>query len=215
MTRQTSPKRKYDSSRRKEQARQTRLQITEAARRLFIERGYAGATIDAIAQEAGVAQETVYAIFGNKRQILKFLMDISLGGDDQPVKLLDRPEPQVVLHDVDQHRQLAMFVQGITEILARATPVFEIMRGAAKTEVEIANLLHRLLQERMQNMIRFVHSVAANGALRAGLDEEYAGEIVWTITSPEIFQLLSVERGWSKEKYSQWLEDSLTRLLLP
>lgn len=211
---QTSPKRKYDSSRRKAQARQTRLQITEAAHRLFVERGYAGATIEAIAQEAGVAQETVYSIFGSKRKILAFLLDISVGGDDQPVRILDRPKPQAVLHDTNQRRQLEMFSQDITEIMSRAAPVFEIMRGAAKLEPEIADLLQNLLKERLQNMTRFVRSVAANGPLRAGLDEVEAGEIVWAMTSPELFQLLTMDRGWTTEKYTQWLADVLTRLLL-
>jgi TetR/AcrR family transcriptional regulator of autoinduction and epiphytic fitness len=211
----TSPKRKYDSSRRKEQARQTRLQITEAAHRLFVERGYAGATIEAIAQEAGVAQETVYAIFGSKRKILSFLLDISVGGDDQPVRILDRPKPQAVLHDTNQRRQLEMFSTDITEIMSRAAPVFEIMRSAAKLEPEIAELLQNMLEERLQNMIHFVQSVAANGSLRDGLDEAQAGEIVWAMTSPELFQLLTVDRGWTKEKYAQWLADALTRQLLP
>ena len=130
MAKRPPKKRKYDSSRRKEQARQTRLQITEAAHRLFIERGYAGATIDGIAQEAGVAQETVYAIFGSKRKILAYLLDISLGGDDQSIRILDRPEPQAVMQDTDQRRQLAMFAQGITEILrARHARVRNYARG--------------------------------------------------------------------------------------
>jgi len=111
MAKQIPSKRKYDSSRRKEQARQTRLQITEAARTLFVERGYAGATIEAIAEQAGVAQETVYAIFGSKRKILSFLLDISVGGDDQPVRILDRLEPQTVLHDTNPSRQVAMFAE--------------------------------------------------------------------------------------------------------
>jgi AcrR family transcriptional regulator len=211
----TSPKRKYDSSRRKAQARQTRLQITEAAHRLFLEHGYAGATIDAIAQEAGVAQETVYSIFGSKRKILAFLLDISVGGDDQPTRILDRPEQQAVLHDTDQKRQLAMFAKGITEIMSRAAPVFEIMRGAAKLEPEIAELIQNMLEERLQNMTRFVGNVAANGPLRDGLDEAEAGEVVWAMTSPELFQLLTVDRGWATEKYAQWLANALTRLLLP
>ena len=211
----TSPKRKYDSSRRKAQARQTRLQIVEAARSLFIKKGYAGATIDAIAQEAGVAQETVYAIFGNKRSILASLLDISVGGDDQPIRILDRPKPQSVLHDADQRRQLEMFSQDIAEIMTRAAPVFEIMRSAAKTEPEIAGLMKNLFKERLHNMIIFVQSVAANGLLREGLDNAQAGEIAWALTSPELFQLLTGERGWSKEKYAQWLADALTRILLP
>ena len=172
----SSKKRKYDLSRRKAQARQTRLQIVEAARKLFVERGYAGATIEAIAQEAGVAQETVYSIFSNKRKILAFLLDISVGGDDQPVGILDRPEPQAIMHDMDQKRQLGMFAKGITEVMSRAAPVFEIMRGAAKLEPEIAELIENMFEERLQNMTRFVGSVAANGPLRDRLDEVEAAK---------------------------------------
>jgi AcrR family transcriptional regulator len=211
----TPPKRKYDSSRRKEQARRTRLQIAEAARKLFLERGYAGATIEAIAQEANVAQETVYAVFGSKRKILAFLMDISVGGDDQPVRLLDRPGPQAVMSETKQTRQMDLFSQDITGILSRAAPVFEIMRSAAKLEPEIDALHKRILEQRLQNMTQFIQSVAANGPLQEGMDEKEAADIVWAITSPELFQLLTVDRKWTKEKYLQWLRDSLTRLLLP
>jgi TetR/AcrR family transcriptional regulator of autoinduction and epiphytic fitness len=215
MSKNSPKKRKYDSSRRKAQARQTRLQIVEAAHRLFVEKGYAGATIEAIAQEAGVAQETVYAIFGNKRSILAFLLDISVGGDDQPVRVMDRPKPQAILHEADQHQQLAWFSQDITEILSRVGPVFEIMRSASKLEPEMMELLQKMLAERLQNMTRFVQSVSAHGPLRAGMDETSAGEIVWAMSSPELFQLLNVDLGWSKEKYALWLADTLTRLLLP
>jgi hypothetical protein len=89
------------------------------------------------------------------------------------------------------------------------------MRSAAKTEPEIAKYIQNMLKERLQNMIRFTQSVAANGPLREGLDEMQAGEITWAMTSPELFQLLTVDRGWTKEKYSQWLADTLIRLLLP
>jgi AcrR family transcriptional regulator len=215
MPKQRQPKRKYDSSRRQAQARETKIQIVEAARSLFMERGYAGATIEAIASRAGVSQETVYSIFKNKRNILSFLLDISVGGDDQPIAVLDRPEPQAVMHDTDQHRQIAMFAQGITEIMTRAEPVFEIMRGAAKFEPEIADLLKRMLDERLQNMIRFARSISANGKLRDGMSDQDAGEITWMMSSPELFHLLNIDRGWPKEKYTQWLTDTLSRLLLP
>jgi len=64
-------------------------------------------------------------------------------------------------------------------------------------------------------MTRFARSVAANGPLREGLEYAEAGEIVWAMTSPELFQLLTVNRRWTKEKYTEWLADTLTRLLLP
>jgi AcrR family transcriptional regulator len=211
----TPLKRKYDSSRRKEQARLTRLRIAEAARRLFMERGYAGASIEAIAAEAGVAKETVYSIFTNKRNVLAFLLDISIGGDDEPIKVLDRPGPRAVMSDTDQRRQLSGFSRDIAEIMERAAPVFEIVRDAAKIEPEIQERLELLLQERLRNMTRFVHSVAANGPLREGLDEARASETVWALSSPDLFHLMIAERGWPKEKYSQWLGDILARYLLP
>src|SRR5690349_16921128 len=117
-----SPTRKYDSTRRQAQARQTRLQIAEAARTLFFERGYAGTSIEAIAEGAGVAPETIYATFKNKRNILSFVFDIAIGGDDENIRLLDRPDPQAVMNETDQYRQLSMFAQGITQILHRAAP---------------------------------------------------------------------------------------------
>lgn len=215
MAKKNSSKRKYDSSRRKEQSRQTRLQIAEAARGLFFERGYAGATIESIAQQAGVAQETVYAIFGSKRKLLAFLLDISVGGDDQPIRVLDRPQPQAIMHDTDQKQQLAGFSRDITQILVRAAPVFEVMRHAAKTEPEISELLKNMLNERLQNMTRFIRGVSANGPLRDGLDDSKAAEIVWAMTSPELFHLWTVDREWSTEQYEAWLTDTLIRLLLP
>src|SRR5690242_16452093 len=103
------PKRTYNSTRRQAQARQTRQQIAIAAHRLFTERGYSGATIEAIAQKAEVAPETIYATFGNKRKILSYLMNIAVGGDEEPILLLDRPEPQEAMRESDQRRQLSLF----------------------------------------------------------------------------------------------------------
>jgi AcrR family transcriptional regulator len=214
MTKRIPTKRKYESSRRQAQALETRRQIAKAARSLFFEHGYSGTTIDAIAQTAGVAPETVYSIFGNKRKILAHLMDISIGGDDQPIRLLDRPEPQAVLHDIDQHSQLTMFSQGITEILVRVAQLFEVMRTAAMTEKEIADLMQNLLKERLENMTTFVKHLASNGGLREGVDIPLAAELVWTMTSPEVFLLLTRDRHFTKRHYTTWLETTLTRLLL-
>jgi AcrR family transcriptional regulator len=215
MTTSGKPKRAYNSTRRQAQARQTRQQIVEAARTLFSQRGYAGATIEAIAQEAGVAPETVYAVFGNKRQILSHLLDISIGGDDAPVGVLERPDPQAMFREKDQHQQLQMMARGIIAIMKRAAPVFAIMRMAAKTEPDIAHLLQQILKERWQNMEIVMQHVAANGPLREGITTTQAADIVWTLTSAEVFLLLTEDRGWSSDQYIQWLAESLIRLLLP
>jgi AcrR family transcriptional regulator len=211
----TRIKRAYNSNRRKEQALQTKRQIIEAARDLFIERGYAGATIDAIAQEAGVAAETVYAAFGSKRAILSKLFDISLVGDDLPIPLLERQGPREVMRETNQRRQIELFVHDIYEMMSRVAPIFDVMRVAAKTEPEIAEMLENILNARVQGMMAFVQALMKNRPLRDGLTPEDAAEMIWTLTSAEVFTLLNVNRGWSEEKHTQWLIDALTRFLLP
>jgi TetR/AcrR family transcriptional regulator of autoinduction and epiphytic fitness len=209
------PKRTYNSSRRKEQAKQTRLLIVEAARNLFIERGYAGATLEAIAQKAGVAVETVYAAFGNKRAILSKLINISLVGDDEPVPLLQRQGPQAVMQKNDQRLQIELFANDIYEIMSRVAPIFDIMRVAAKTEPDISEMLQGLLDARVQGMMAFIKAVMSNGPLREKITPEDAAETVWTITSGEVYTLLITNRGWSGDKYKQWLTDTLLKLILP
>ena len=215
MSAKKAPKRAYNSSRRQEQARQTRLQIVGAARRLFIERGYAGATLEAIAQEAGVAVETVYASFGNKRAILSKLIDVSLVGDDQPIPLLDRQGPQAVQHETDQRRQIELFVNDIHEIMGRMAPIFDIMRAAGKTEPDISEMFQNMLNARIQGMMAFVRALKKNGPLRESLTDEEAAETVWALTSGELYILFITNRGWTGKKYKQWMVDALAKLLLP
>lgn len=208
-------KRPYNSTRRQAQARATRRQIIDAAYRLFTESGYDGATVEAIAARAGVATETVYATFGNKRTILARTIDIAVGGDDQPVDVLQRPDPQLVLQMTDPAQLLRAFATGITDTLERVAPLFAVMRAAAQTEAEIAELLNGLLAERFQNLGFFVKQLAAHSALAAGMDQTAATETVWALTSPELFSLFTVDRGWSKARYADWLGAALVRLLLP
>ena len=215
MIKSKKSKRPYNSTRRQAQARETRRRIIEAARRLFAEYGYTGATIEAIAREAGVAPETIFATFGNKRAILTALIDVAVGGDEQPIPLLQRPGPQTVLQEHDPVRQLQLFAEDISAILERVAPVFAIMRVAAKTEPDIAELLKNLLEERLRNLATVAQSLSAQHALREDLTVEQTAEIIWAITSPEVFGLLTVDRGWSRERYVHWLSDTLIRLLLP
>jgi AcrR family transcriptional regulator len=209
------PKRSYDSALRKQQARQTRMKILDAAQRLFAQRGYATSTVEAIASGAGVAVDTVYAIFGSKREVLKSLLDVRVGGDDAPIEVLDRPGPQAVRAERNQVRQLSEFARDVSGIIERVRPVDDIIRGAAAVDADVAALRARVQESRFQSMRKVVSWVAANGPLRGGLTQEDAAAIVWTLTSPEVHGLLRVARGWSKERYSTWLRESLTRILLP
>jgi AcrR family transcriptional regulator len=216
MTKSKSPKREYDSSRRQAQANETRRHILEAARKLFMERGYAGATAEAIAAEAGVAAQTIYAIFKNKKKMLVSLMNISpTTGVEDHTPMPERPSVQAVAEERDQRRQLEMFAQVVAANLGQVAVISEIMADAAKTEPDFDRILQKLNKQRLEHMTLAVQQIAANGPFREKMDEVYARDTIWTLTSPEVFLLLTRDRSWSKEKYAEWLADMLTRALLP
>jgi AcrR family transcriptional regulator len=204
--------RPYNSLRRQAGAQLTRQAIAQAALELFRQRGYRGASIDAIAQAAAVAPETIYATFGNKRELVHYLLNVAVGGDEVPVRLMDRPEQKAMLQEKDPMRLIAGFSEGVSRIMERAAPVFAILAEAAKTEPELAALQERIRAERVENMRKVVHAIARNTTLREA--EAQAAETVWALTSPELYNLLTGVRGWTREKYAGWLQDSLVRLLM-
>jgi AcrR family transcriptional regulator len=216
MPKSNSTKRKYDSTRRQAQAGETRRQILEAAHKLFIEHGYAGATIEAIAKEAGVALKTVYAVFKNKWKILVTLLNNSSSNSgEENIPVLERAGPKAVAQERDQCRQLQMFAQVIANNLEGAAYISEIMQVAAKTEADVDKMVQNLNKQRWQHMAVAVQQIVTNGPLQEEMDAAHATDIVWTLTSPEVFLLLTRDRGWSKEKYAEWLADTLIRALLP
>ena len=207
-------RRTYDSALRRQQASQTRLRILDAAERLFTERGYGATTMESIASEAGVATDTVYASFRSKAGVLHQLLDVRVGGDDAPVALLDRKGPQAVRAERNQGRQGAAFAADVAQILERARPVDDIMRGAAAIDPEIGALRARMQGFRYKNMLQFISWVAATAPLRGGIGADEAAAIVWTLASPEVHGLLRRERGWSHDRYVAWLGETLSRTLL-
>ena len=207
--------RRYDSMLRRQQAVQTRARILDAAERLFANRSFGATTMEAIASEAGVATDTVYAGFRSKPGVLHALIDVRIGGDEAPVALIDRPGPQAVQVERSQKRQIAGIAAGVAEVLERARPVDDIMRGAAAVDPEVAALRARIQAARHDNMRRFASWVAASGPLRGGMDLDEAAAVLWTLTSPEVHRLLITERGWSSARYRTWLAGTLTRVLLP
>ena len=216
MTKLKSSTREYDSSRRQAHANETRRRILDAARKLFIERGYAGATAEAIAAEAGVAAQTIYANFKNKKKMLISLMNVSpTTGAEDPTPMLERATVQAVNQETNRRRQLQMFAEVVSNNLDQVADISEILVDAAKTEPDLGRVAQKLNQQRLEHMTSAVQAFGANGPFRANMAEADARDIVWTLTSPEVFLLLRREREWSKEKYTQWLADTLMRELLP
>jgi AcrR family transcriptional regulator len=208
-------KRRYDSTRRQVQAEETRRAIVEAARGLFTERGYAGTTIAAIARAAGVAAETVYASFGNKRAVLARVVGVQVVGDHERVPLSDRPSVLGIIQERDQRKQIRLLTRQLREIHERLGPVWRIMRAAEQDDPDIATLVQEGLRGRLGGMSQFVVALHSNGALREGVTLSKAAETVWAIGSSEMHRLLTVDRGWPAEKYEAWLAEVLGRFLLP
>ncbi|HEU0035206.1 MAG TPA: helix-turn-helix domain-containing protein [Kofleriaceae bacterium] len=209
-----SKRRTYDASGRQRRALETQERVLDVARRLFAERGYAETTLDAIASEAGVATPTVYAAFQSKRGVLSALLHRLVSGAPGGTPLLQMPGPRAIAAEPDPRRMLAMFVQDVTGVQARVMPMYEVMKHAARTDDEIAELFGKMQQYRYGNLETIPKQLAVLGALREGLTIEDAARTLWVVTSPEARQLLCGQAGWSLEHYQAWLEDVLVQTLL-
>jgi AcrR family transcriptional regulator len=191
-----------------------RAAVVDAARRLFLERGYGATTVEAISEEAAVPPATVYRLFSSKHGILKALFDVSIVGDDQDVPMADRPQLRSLASDGDPERQLAGFVQVVLQVNERVAPLYRILVSAAGTDPEAAALLDDLTRQRQQGQRMISRRLARAGALRPELRERDAADLVHAFLSPELYGLLVVDRGWKPERYARWLERTLVDQLL-
>lgn len=194
--------------------RLARAAVVEAARALFTERGYGATTVEAISARSDVPPATVYRLFSSKRGILKALLDVSIAGDDEAVPLADRPPVRSLLADPDPRNRVAGFVAVAAQVNSRTAPIYRILVSAAASDADAATVLDDLTRERQQGQGRLARSLARAGALRPGLRERDAGDLVHALMSPEVYGLLVVDRGWPPERYERWLTDTLVDQLL-
>src|SRR5438105_2965114 len=172
-------RRRYDSPRRREQAGATRRAVLEAARALFVEQGYPATTIEAIAHRAEVSRETVYGAFRNKRSILAQVIDVSIAGDDAAVPILQRPWVQAMRDEPDPRRRLRILARNGRVMLERWTPVYDVLRGAAAGDPEIASLWERNKRQRFDGQRVLLRILAERGALQEGLTARTAVDILF------------------------------------
>ena len=207
-------RRAYDSSSRKAAARETRRSIIEAARRLFLERGYAGTTMLAIAQATGVALDTIYATVGKKPTLFRLLVETAISGSDEAISALERDYVRAIQAEPDAAQKLRMYAAALRIFQPRLAPLFQVLQAAAPLEPELGALWQEISQRRAANMRLFATNLAETGRLRTGLSVPMAADIIWSMNSPEFYVLLAVERGWSPEQFEHWLADAWIRMLL-
>ena len=214
MAERVKPKRSYHSPRRQAQAAATRQSILEAAQRLFERRGYAATTMDAIAEDAGVALKTVYVAFATKSGVLRGLWDLLLKGDLDEAAVAERPWYREVLDEVDPHRQLRLNARNSRVVKERIAGVLETIRNAAPIDVDIDALWNLIQSDFYDNQRSIVQVLHRKKALRPGLGVTRATDILWTLNHPDMWQLLVGKRAWTPEQYEQWFGDTACSQLL-
>jgi AcrR family transcriptional regulator len=205
-------KRRYDTTGRRQAAARTRAAVLDAARELFTARGYAATSMSAIADRAGVALDTVYAAAGRKPELARMLIETAISGADQAIPAERRDYVQAIQAAPDASTKIAIYAAAVTAIAARLEPVLAIIQQAAPAEPELASLWNQIAERRAANMRRFVADLATVHPLRLDVDE--AAEVVWATNATELYQLLAGQRGWTPQRYEQFLADTWRRLLL-
>ena len=200
--------------RRRQRARATRRRVLDAARELFVERGYVQTTIAAIAQCADVAPETVYATFGSKRALLSELVDVAISGDPGDPPLLEQDWVRDLRDEPDAHRRVRTLAGRGRAILERRAAIDEVVRGAAAADPEIAELWRRGRVQRFAGQ-RALAAIVIGGAVAPDDAEvDRPADVLYAIGSPEVYRLLVMDRGWTPGQFERWYAETLERLLL-
>ncbi len=207
-------RRSYDSSNRARQAQETRRRIVEAAAVLFVRAGYSATSINAIAEQAGVAVPTVYASLRSKANILRAVVELTVRGDDEAAPLAARRRWQEIERQPDPREQLALFARLHREICDREAAVFAQLEAAAGADPEATQLLAEHDQRRYETQRRLARSLHRRRQLKPGLGVREAADVIWTLASERSYLALVRDRGWTADDYERWIAEQLAAGLL-
>jgi AcrR family transcriptional regulator len=205
-------KRTYDSSRRRAQAHETRLLIVQTARDLFIEHGYGHTTVADIARHAGVSVETIYGAYGSKAALLHNAWDITVGGDDQNIVFHERPDVMAIRNEPDLATRLVLHAAFSTQTSQRIAPFQLMVQSAAGADPAAAAMLDEMGRQRLVGIGVMASEAAATGQLAVSEDE--CRDVIWSMTDGMLWHRLVVERGWTNDRFAQWLGRIWVELLV-
>lgn len=196
-------KRPYDSTRRREQATETRRLIVGAAHDLFVERGYGRTTMAEVAAAAGVAVETVYASYRNKPTLLRQVWYTTFRGDEDDVRLLHRPEIQAVLAEPDLAARLRAQAVVYLPVFRRVTPLLRALQGAATSEPEAAAMLAEFDEQRRDAAEHYARAAAETGQL--GVSVQECRDVLAATLDGALWHRLVEEGGWPEDRFARLL----------
>jgi AcrR family transcriptional regulator len=215
MKERVKSKRPYRSTVRAERARRTRAHIVESARELFLERGFSATTIAAIADHAGVAPETIYAVYRTKGGVLEAVVRAAVLRDDEPEEVLERSWVSEVLRLPDLPARIKALARHTAGTLELTSPVYAIIRDAGTGAGELDGLNERLREWRFGGQAQAVTAIVDGQKLRPELTVEQAADTFSALASPELYHSLTADRGWSQRRYGRWLEQTAKFALVP
>ncbi|MEV0620562.1 TetR/AcrR family transcriptional regulator [Nonomuraea sp. NPDC050404] len=187
---------------------ETRQRIVRAAGELFVAQGYGATMLQQIADRAGVAVQTVYFVFGNKRRLLKELVDVTIAGDDLPVATMDRPWFREALEAATAQEHLERHVSGTAIVLERVSSTVKVLAEAAATDPEVAEMWPKE-DPRYIVATAAALSLVTKPGIRPGVSAEHAADLLYGVLSPDLYLLFVRERGWRPEKFERWAHDTL------
>jgi AcrR family transcriptional regulator len=200
--------------RRARRALETRRRIRAAAHHLFVEQGYAATTILQIAEQADVAWQTVYSVFGTKAAILSEVFDVMVAGDDQPIPMAQRPFVRHIAEARRPRDKARILAAHLRETNTRTAEIQGVIESAAATDTEIAALWNTLMEQLILGMTMAVTALRGQHALRPDLTISEAADRLWWYAGPWAYRGLVRGRGWSPDQFESWLAETLFTQLM-
>jgi AcrR family transcriptional regulator len=188
--------------------------VLKAATAEFLARGYAGATMRAIAGGAGVALPTVEALFGTKARVLKAAIDVAIAGDDDQVAVLDRQWARAAEQAATVEQFLAIAAAVITPAQSRSSGLVLALFEGSSADAELARLAAQMITARAVTARWLVDTMITKAPLRDGCTPNEAIDTMWILMDPAVYDRLTRQRQWTSRQYQEWFAGSAYRLLI-
>ena len=189
--------------------------MLQVAAALFLERGWAGTAMRAVAEGADVSLATVELQFGTKAALLKAAIDVAIAGDAVPVPVLERGWADQAAAAPDAPRFLELVADVLGPAQQRSAGLVLAVLEGATTDPRLGELAERLAAQRLGTATWIVRTLATKQPLRPDLAGEVGVETLWTLMDPAVFDRLVRYRHWSVAGYQGWFARSAAHLLLP
>ena len=204
--------RTYDASSRRERARKNRERVLEGAERRFLRDGYGPTTIAAIAQDAGVSVDTIFKAFGGKPGIIRGIRERALRGEGSVPA--ERRSDALQAREPDPRKIIEGWGAFTIEVAPRTAPILLLLRDAASADPELRALLEEMDDDRLRRMTENARRLQRGGHLRDGVSVRQAAHVLWTYSSPELYELLVLRRGIPLKAYGEFVADAMKSALL-